>query len=325
MSHFDQACERLARIPALQVTRNEPLARHTRFGLGGPAAVFASTAEEEAFIEAAKWIQSSGLQWTVIGAGTNLVASDSGYAGVVLRYRGASISAHAGALHAAAGAELQALVDCSLARGLAGLHALTGIPGSVGAAIYGNAGAYGQSISDSLRHVRFFDGAAVRETGNSGCGFRYRESVFKQRKDWLILSARFALETGGGAELKKAADEILAVRNRKYPPDMRCAGSIFKNLILAGLDGAARAAVPDEAVKKGKVAAAWFLDQCGVRGLRKGGIVVAGYHANLLYNEGGGTAAEVRDMIGELKRRVREKFGLELEEEVQFLGFEEKE
>jgi UDP-N-acetylmuramate dehydrogenase len=324
MSHFDQACERLARIPALQVTRNEPLSRHTRFGIGGPAAVFAATADEGAFVEAAGWLAASGLRWTVIGGGTNLVVNDAGYGGVVLHYGGARVEGEGRAIEAAAGADLQALVDCSIARGLAGLHTMTGIPGSVGGAVYGNAGAYGQSVSDTLRGVRYFDGSGILETDNAGCEFRYRGSVFKRRKDWLILSARFELDAGDAAELRKTADGILEIRNRKYPPEMRCAGSIFKNLIVAELGAAARAAVPAEVVKKGKAPAAWFLDQCGARGLRKGGIVVAGYHANLLYNEGGGTAAEVRELIEELKRRVRAKFDLELEEEVQFLGFEEK-
>jgi UDP-N-acetylmuramate dehydrogenase len=325
MSHFDQAREHLARIPALQVTRNEPLSRHTRFQIGGPAAVFAETANEDAFIEAARWLKSSGLQWAVIGAGSNLIVHDGGFNGAVLRYRGAAISGDGRIVNVAAGAGLQSLVDFAIERGLAGLHTMTGIPGSTGAAIYGNAGAYGQSVSDTLMRVRFFECGAVRELDNAGCEFRYRDSVFKRRKDWLILSAEFMLSEANAGELKRTADEILAIRNRKYPPEMRCAGSIFKNLILAELPEPARSVVPPEVVKKGKVPSAWFLDQCGARGMRNGGIVVAGYHANLLYNEGGGTAAEVRDMINELKRRVRGRFGLELEEEVQFLGFDDKE
>ena len=200
---------------------------------------------------------------------------------------------------------------------------MTGIPGFTGGAIYGNAGAYGQSIADTLESVRAFDGENVRRLDRAECEFRYRESVFKRRKEWLLLSAVFLLRGGERGALKTAADEILATRNRKYPPQMRCAGSIFKNLLLNELPEPVRPRVPESVVKKGKVPAAWFLDQAGGRGMRSGGIHVAEYHANLVYNDGTGSARELRWLIGELKRRVEDRFGLRLEEEVQFLGFDD--
>jgi len=215
------------------------------------------------------------------------------------------------------------LLHEAIGHGLEGLERMTGIPGYTGGAIYGNAGAYGQSISDTLESVRVFDGKRVRVLDLEQCEFRYRESVFKRRKEWLILSAVFDLHSGDAAGLQAAADETLTTRNRKYPPEMRCAGSIFKNLLLSELSESQRAPLPVSVVKKGKVPAAWFLDQAGCRGLRRGGIQVADYHANLVYNDGTGTAAELRSMISELAQRVREKFGLQLEEEVQFLGFDD--
>jgi UDP-N-acetylmuramate dehydrogenase len=310
----------LSRIDDLTVTLDEPLAQHTRFGIGGPASIFADTENEGAFAAALSALHRSSIAWTVIGGGTNLVVSDAGYRGVVLRFRGSSIGLNNERVEVQSGATLQQLVDFSIAHGLEGLDRMTGIPGFVGAAIYGNAGAYGQSISDTLESVRLYDGERVREFTAEQCEFRYRHSIFKCRKDWLILSAVFHPQPGDGAVLKASSDEILATRNRKYPPEMRCAGSIFKNLLLNELPPMARDAVPESVVKKGKVPAAWFLDQTGARGLRRGGIVVADYHANLIYNDGGGTAAQLKDVIAELKRRVGEQFGLRLEEEVQFLG-----
>jgi len=219
----------------------------------------------------------------------------------------------------AAGAVLQDLVDASVARGLKGLETMTGIPGWVGGAVYGNAGAYGHSIQERVVSVRFLERGCVREIPNAACEFAYRESLFKRRKDWVILSATLRLESEDPEVLRAAANGILKIRNEKYPPTMRCAGSIFKNLLWSDLPEAVRALVPAAVVREGKVPSAYFLEHAGAKGMRRGGVRVADYHANLIYNQGGGTAQEVGDLIAELKRLVHHRFSLRLEEEVQFL------
>ena len=118
---------------------------------------------------------------------------------------------------------------------------------------------------------------------------------------------------------KAEADRILQIRNEKFPPTMKCAGSIFKNLLLAELPAGVQMQVPDNVVREGKVAAAYFLEQVGAKGMFAGGIRVADYHANLIYNSGDGTAAQVRHLIQMLKDLVFEHFGIHLEEEVQFI------
>ncbi len=128
------------------------------------------------------------------------------------------------------------------------------------------------------------------------------------------------LEPGDAAALRQTADEIMRVRNEKFPVTMKCAGSIFKNLLLHELPASAAAAVPAAVVREGKIPAAWFLEQVGAKGMVRGDIHVAEYHANLIYNAGAGTAADLRALIGELKQRVRARFALELEEEVQYVG-----
>jgi len=328
MMSFDEAQRRLAALPSIQVTRNEPLSRHTRFALGGPATLFADTAGEATFVEALRLLHSAGLPWLVIGLGTNLIVADRGYRGVVLRYTGSQIEATGPSIHAQAGATLQSVVDLSTAAGLQGMESLTGIPGNLGAAIYGNAGAYGASLSDIVRRVRYFDGDQIREADHAACQFRYRGSIFKQSRlagqPWLILSAELAFRPGDPAALQTKAADILASRNRKYPPDMKCAGSIFKNLILADLPPEARAAVPPEVVKGGKVPAAWFLEEAGAKGLTNGGIRVTDYHSNTLYNTGAGTTAQFLELTAELKNRVRARHNVTLEEEVQKVGFDER-
>jgi UDP-N-acetylmuramate dehydrogenase len=320
MPNAEETLRRLAEIPNLTVSAGTPLARYTRFRIGGPADLFAETCSEAAFILAVEAAQAAEMPLVVIGGGTNLIVSDEGYRGLVLRFRDDRLTAEGWRLTAGAGAVLQDLVDFANRGGLQGLETLAGIPGWVGAAVYGNAGAYGHAIAERVRSVRVFDGAAVRQLDNAACEFRYRESVFKQHKDWIIFCTELALDPADAAALERTSAEIVAVRNRKFPPTMKCAGSIFKNFLLRDLPARAAAEVPSEVIREGKVPAAWFLEQVGAKGMERGGIRVADYHANLIYNAGEGTARELRSLIAELKERVRQRFALEVEEEVQYVG-----
>jgi UDP-N-acetylmuramate dehydrogenase len=316
------AASRLAAIPDLMVLEGAPLAAYTRFEIGGPAALLCDTASEPAFLTALRLVESLAAPRIVIGGGTNLVVSDSGFDGVVLRYTGSEILQSGTLLQIQAGAILQDVVDSSIALGLKGLQTMTGIPGYLGGAVYGNAGAYGRSIEEIVTEVRFTDGVRVHTLTNEQCRFHYRESAFKDNKDWIILSASLRFEPGDPAELRGKANEIRTIRDAKYPPTMRCAGSIFKNLLFNELPVAVRAEVPAKVVREGKVPSAWFLEQVGAKGIRRGDIQVATYHANLIYNDGTGTAADLVAVVQELKARVRDRFGFELEEEVQYVGFE---
>jgi UDP-N-acetylmuramate dehydrogenase len=320
MATTEETRARLAEIPDLTVSTGVPLSRYTRFGMGGPADLYAETGNVEAFIAALDAGRSSGIPTMVIGGGTNLVVSDRGFRGIVLRYRGDRLTAANGRVLADAGAAFEDLVNFAIARGLQGLETFAGIPGSVGAAIYGNAGAYGHSLSERVVNVRFHDGCGIRVFNNEECQFHYRESVFKRHKDWIIFSTELLLEPANSVALRETADGILKVRNEKFPVTMKCAGSIFKNLLLEDLPPAVAAEVPASAVREGKVPAAWFLEQVGAKGLQRGDIHVAAYHANLIYNAGAGTASDLCALIQDLKAHVRARFGMDLEEEVQYVG-----
>src|ERR1022692_3902968 len=275
---------RLAEIPNLPVSAGTPLASYTRFGIGGPADLFAETRDEQAFLAAVVAARESGTPVSVIGGGPKPIVFRHGH------------------------------------RGLQGLETLAGIPGWVGAAVYGNAGAYGHSIAERLAAVRFFDGAGVRVFDNPQCAFRYRESIFKRHKEWIVFRVEFTGDAASAVELERISADILKVRNEKFPPTMKCAGSIFKNFLLRELPLAVAAGVPAAVVREGKMPAAWFLEQVGAKGMQIGDIHVARYHANLIYNAGQGTARDLCALIAELKRRVRERFGVEVEEEVQYVG-----
>ena len=320
MPTTEETRARLAEIPNLTVFTDAPLSRYTRFGIGGPADLYAETGNVEAFVAALAAARASGIPTMVIGGGTNLVVSDGGFRGIVLRYRGDRLMAAGGLVTAEAGAVLQDLVDFAIERGLQSLETLAGIPGSVGAAVYGNAGAYGHSLSERVVNVHFHDGRETRVFTNEACQFQYRESIFKRHKDWTIFSTELLLEPGDAARLRETAADILKVRNEKFPITMKCAGSIFKNLLLRDLPPTVAAEVPVNAVREGKVPAAWFLEQVGAKGCRRGDIHVASYHANLIYNAGAGTASDLRALIADLNARVRARFGMDLEEEVQYVG-----
>ena len=310
----------LRKVEGLSVRRDVELGNLTRFGIGGPADVLAETDQPEAFAAAVKLCRRCGVPLYILGDGTNVIVSDAGYRGVVLRFTAVSIEQEGEQLVSDAGAALEALVDAAIEASLKGLETLARIPGSVGAAVYGNAGAYGHSIRESVAWVRFFDGEQVREIDNAGCEFVYRGSVFKRNKAWMIFRCGLVLQRAERDELRKRADEITAIRDEKFPPSMRCAGSIFKNLYLKDLPAGVAAQIPERAVREGKVATAYFLDQVGARGMRRGGITIADYHANLIYNDGGGTALELRSLIDELKQRIADRYGFAVEEEVQYVG-----
>jgi len=313
---------RLAAIPNVTVLLDTPLSAHTRFRIGGPAAVLCDVPDTGAFVETLRIVERSALPRIVIGGGTNLIVSDAGFDGVVLRFTGSRIARDGMLLRVESGAILQDVVDHSIGLGLKGLETLTGIPGYLGGAVYGNAGAYGHSMQEIVEQVTITDGENLRTIDNKSCEFRYRESIFKERKDWVILSADLRFGEGETANLTQIATEIREIRDAKYPPLMRCAGSIFKNVFFAELPARVQEEIPPEKVREGKVPSAWFLEQAGAKGMRRGDIQVAPYHANLIYNDGAGTAADLVAVIHELKRRVHERFGFDLEEEVQYIGFE---
>ncbi|MBN8729752.1 MAG: UDP-N-acetylmuramate dehydrogenase [Acidobacteria bacterium] len=319
-SSYSQFAHHLSNL-GLQVREDVPLRELTRFQIGGDVRLLAETSDENLFLEGMRAVRTLGLPWLALGAGTNLIASDDGFPGVILRFRGARLELREASVYAESGAELQDLVDFTISAGLEGLHTMTRIPGWVGGAVYGNAGAYGNSIGAAVEGVRFFDGRVLRGLDHDGCRFGYRDSIFKHNKDWIILSVTLTLPPGSAEAMRRRAEEIRSIRDAKYPPSMRCAGSIFKNLLVSELPEQLCAALPPGVVIEGKLPAGWLLDQVGAKGMRRGDIQVAAYHANTIYNDGEGKSEDLCALINDLKARVRARFGIQLEEEVQYIGF----
>jgi len=307
----------------MTIQENIPLAKLSTMNIGGPARYFVAVKNTQELEDALSFAKENGLHWHLVGEGSNIIPADEGFNGLIIKSELNSLNINNTRTIVGAGHSLSAFVRALNEKGLSGMERMAGIPGTVGGAIYGNAGAYGQEIKDTIVSVRYFNGEAFTELPVAEMAFGYRTSMFEKRKDWTITEAVFELQKGEIAKLQKISDEIIKTRQKKYKPGIKCPGSFFKNIVLANLPEDERVAlikkVPKEKIVYGKIPSGYLLEAAGARNIRMGGIAVADFHGNLIYNTGTGTAADVKALSQKLKALVREKFGIELEEEVQYL------
>ena len=308
MDRFEQLARELARLsPDLELRVGEPMSKYTTFRVGGPAALMAlpkSTAQARAVVQTAREL---GIEPFFLGNGSNLLAADRGYPGLIVKLAGefeeiyaAVLQDGTGAMEAGGAALLSRMANRALEEGFTGLEFAGGIPGSLGGAITMNAGAYGGEIAQKVSIICALDRAGeVKYFDASECGFGYRKSLFSGG-DYLILAAIFSLERGDPAAIRARMDELAARRKSKQPLEYPSAGSTFKR-------------------PPGQFAAA-LIDQCGLKGLAVGGAQVSEKHAGFIVNRGGATCADVLALVDLVKERVRAQTGVELELEVKVLG-----
>jgi UDP-N-acetylmuramate dehydrogenase len=310
--------DRLRKVLGDGLLTQEPLRLHTTFRIGGPADFFFAARTPDAVVQALRAAHAIGLPVFLLGGGSNLLVSDQGYRGLVVYNACEAIEFDGSAGHVECGADFLELIYRCRDHGLAGLEFAAGIPGSVGGAIAGNAGCYGKDIGSHIiecTHVTL-DGARVETCPAAWYQFAYRDSRLK-REPRALLSCLLQFAPGDRGEIQKVIDEKLEVRRVKHPQWRiePTAGSYFKNL------------PPDWQMPGAKhspgthrVAAGQLLDECGCRGLRVGDAMVFEKHANIIVNAGHATAREVLELAAIMKAKVRERFGVTLEEEVMFLG-----
>jgi UDP-N-acetylmuramate dehydrogenase len=304
-----------AAMPPDRVRRNAPLAPLTTFKVGGPAdwLVLAHRAiEVTAALGAARTI---GLPVTILGGGSNVLVSDAGIRGLVIRVHGGDVhEVGDGLIRADGGLTINGLVRWTVGRGIAGLEAWAGTPGTVGGAIYGNAHFQGRLIAELVDSVEVVDPADASGHGvriaAADMEFGYDRSRLQRTRE-LVLSADFRVGRGDPIALRATARESLAFRKRTQPLESASAGCIFQN--------------PDPAVDRvpeGCPASAGALvDRAGLKGSREGAARVSTTHGNFVVNEGGASADDIRRLIERCREQVRARFGVELRDEIVYLGF----
>ena len=291
--------EKLSKINGLQLRMEEPLSLHTGFRTGGSCKmVLAET--EQAFCEAVSAVRDAQAPYFILGRGSNVLAADSGYDGVVIKYVCDDIAVNGKRVSAAAGVSLAALCRAALQESLTGLEFAYGIPGSVGGAVFMNAGAYDGQMADVLHSVRFLDEhGCVRELPADELKLSYRHSIFHEQRDWVILTAEFELKEGDQAAINAKMEELMGRRIEKQPLDYPSCGSTFKRPVGAY--------------------ASKLIDDCGLKGLAVGGAQVSEKHSGFVINRGGATSNDILCLCNQVKQIVLEKTGFELELEVELL------
>ena len=310
--------ERLRRTLGDGLRTAEPLRPHTTFRIGGPADFFYPARSPESLVAALRAGHELGLPVFLLGGGSNLLVSDAGLRGLVVRNACEEVEFEGAVARVGCGTDFLGFIERCRDRSLAGLEFAAGIPGSLGGALYGNAGCYGRDIGSHVLECTHAtpDGATVETRPAAWYEFGYRDSRLK-RDPRVLLSCRLRLSPGEREAIQCEMDEKLEVRRRKHP-DWRTeptAGSYFKNLPPEWQPPGAKHSPGTR-----RVAAGQLLEECGCRGLRVGGAMVFAKHANIIVNTGQASAADVLALAEEMKSRVRERFGVTLEEEVVFLG-----
>lgn len=299
------------------IKKNVDLSSLSTFGIGGKAEEFVQVSTPAEIIEVLKWVKETGRKYHLFAGGSNVVFPDEGLSGVVIQIKGGNYAGKVRELIVEAGMGLSDVINLSIVRGLEGLEALSGIPGTIGGAVVGNAGAYGHSISEVVEGIEIWDGKIKRWLNRNECQFEYRESIFK-KKPFIVLRVFLKFESGNKGELQKTSKEIITKREAKYHPGIKCPGSFFKNVLVADISKKSLELIDQDVVIEGKIPAGYLLAEVGAKGMRVGGIEIAAYHGNLFINKGKGTAKDVKELAAILKKKVDDRFGIMLEEEIRY-------
>ncbi len=302
------------------------LAPYTNFKIGGPAKFFFEARTSADLIKAVQVSSELNLPLLVLGGASNVLVSDKGFNGLVVLARNNQWSIADTKVTAEAGVNLGFLVQQTVSKGLSGFEPLVAVPGTVGGAIYGNAGVPQVAngfIGDWLLNVTVCRDDKLVLLNKAECEFSYRNSVFKRNKD-IILSAEFNLKKGDVKTSQELIKKFIAVR-KGQPYSKPSSGCIFMNAPMTDADEIRKKFAGEEKVEefinRGQLPSSWLIDKAGLKGKTIGGIQVSEDHANYLINVGGGTAEHVIQMISFIKQQVRDKFGIQLQEEVRYIGF----
>lgn len=276
----------------------EMLSSHTTFRIGGDASLFVSPADEDQLIGVISYLEKNGIRYFLLGKGSNVLFDDAGYDGaVVSTSKLDKISVCGNEITAQCGASFTYLASVAAGNSLSGLEFAYGIPGSVGGAVFMNAGAYGSETAAVLKSSRYLDisDCTIKTLPLEEHLFGYRDSVFRHRR-FIHLSSVFALQAGDKAQIRAYMNELMQRRRDKQPLEYPSAGSVFKRY-------------------PGRYTAQ-MIDEAGLRGLSVGGAQVSEKHAGFIVNKGNATSSDVIALVGKVREAIRDKYGIEIECEI---------
>lgn len=323
----------------LSILENEPLKNHTTFRIGGLARFFVSVNNKMDLLKCLRAARELSLPFFILGGGSNVLMSDSGFDGMIIKLDPGEIifNSKGGteqcSVRTFAGTNLGILIRDSIKNNLSGLEFASNIPGAVGGAVWGNAGTNGKGVGDFVEQVEVIDTSdlSLKILTKEDCAFEYRDSVFKKNANWIVTEITFSLIND-----EHAADKLVEIdkewknRLQKQPLNYPSAGSVFKNVSLRGIGRDVLPEMiftnppqPDIDLKQlainDKIPAGKLIEAVGLKGIKIGGAMISDKHANFIVNVGDATAADVVALIELAKEKVRERFGVELEEEIRII------
>ncbi len=312
---------------SIKIQKSISLSKYTSFKIGGPAKYFCVAENVNEIQEALEFAGENKLKVFILGGGSNLLISDEGFNGIVIRIINQELRIENSEIFIDSGLPLAKLVSESVKNNLTGLEMMAGIPGTVGGAIVNNAGAFGKCMGDIVENIKILNigNWKIGKLGNKQCKFSYRNSIFKKEKKYIILSATLKLSKGNQNESKKKIAEILKSRKEKQPLEYPSAGSVFKNPVV---DDNHLAKLKKEFLELNKIAknnvipAGWLIEQINeLKNKKIGGAMISEKHCNFIVNFNNAKAEDVVILISMIKQKVRSHFRIQLKEEIEFVGF----
>lgn len=307
-----------------RILDNVPLRQFSSYRIGGPARRYCEAGTPEEVRAAVAEARRHGWRLFVLGGGTNLLIDDKGFDGLVLRPNLRQLDAEAMRVTVGAGILVAEMLDFVAARSLAGLQWAGGLPGTVGGAVRGNAGAFGGEIKDVAAQVESLDTETLDTMvrGNAECGFGYRNSIFKRRPQEIILTTVFELRMGDAAAIAETIQSRKEYRRQRHPLEYPNIGSIFKNvdLKLAPPDVQSLCAHVIKVDPFPVIPTAFLLSEAKLKGLRHGGAMISPKHPNFIVNIDNAKSGDVRALVEQAKQTIWDKFRVRLEEEIQYVN-----
>ena len=303
------------------VQENIPLAPFTTFQIGGAARYLVDVRSESDVREAIQWAKAKGIRFVVLGGASNVLVPDAGLDALVIRLVGNLCSVKDGMVDSWAGTNLLVLIQAVGAQGFGGWEKLAGIPGTIGGAVRGNAGAFGPEIKDFIVSVKALNvqTGETKEFANTECDFSYRHSFFKDHPEWIITRAVLQLQKIEPTESVRLAEETIAEREKRHLQNVKAAGSYFMNPVAPRAIQELFEQEKGVKSREGRVPAGWLIEKAGMKGATVGGAIASLQHPNYIVNQDNATAADVRGLADNVKAAVKVQFGVELTEEAAVL------